>query len=165
MAPKKKQDKNKGKGKAGKGKGKGKASSSGGGGSDPNPDYTNRLYELLRRQIHSNWCIDLNDVRGSNIVTQMDAMGWRQFVTTGHHINERVVRKFYASMIPADFKERKPVGVRGVNILIRPKEINNYYGTTAHRRLRDGVPDLDIHVRYNTALAKDLCMNKDDNQV
>jgi hypothetical protein len=140
-----------------KSKGKG-ASSSGSRVGVRNPDYVVRMENCLGRALLSERCIDLNNLIGSNIPQQVDDMGWRQFVTTAHRINERVVREFYAAMVPAEFEKGTPVKVRGVDVEFNIQDINRYYGTRPYRELDTGVPKLSIFSRYNEDLARELRM-------
>ncbi|KAI9169447.1 hypothetical protein LWI28_012465 [Acer negundo] len=77
-------------------------------------DYIIRLELNLGKAILSERNIDLNNLIGSSIPQQVDAKGWRQFVTTAHRINERVVREFYAAMDPKKFEKGTSVKVRGL---------------------------------------------------
>ena len=138
-------------------KGKG-ASSSGSSVGIRHPDYILRLQHNLGRAILSERCMDLNSLIESNIPNQVEAMGWRQYVTTAHRINERLVREFYAAMDFKEFEKGTPVKVRGVDVGFSVQDINRYYGTRTYRELDTGVPKLGIFKRYNEDLARELRM-------
>ncbi|KAK4843879.1 hypothetical protein QYF36_013858 [Acer negundo] len=93
-----------------------------------NPNFHVRLENNLGRAILSERNMDLNNLLGFEVSQMVDAMGWRQLVTTTHRINESA------------------------------QDINRYYSTQNHGDLDTGVPKLAIFRRYNLELARDLCM-------
>ncbi|KAK0595674.1 hypothetical protein LWI29_008923 [Acer saccharum] len=121
-------------------------------------NYQGRLKVNLGRAILIERNIDLNNLIESEVPSQVEALGWRQFVTTAHRINERLVREFYAAMDPKEFERGVPVKVRGVDVGFSAQDINVYYGTSNHSDLDSGVPNLDIFRRYNIDLAAELRM-------
>ncbi|KAK4838590.1 hypothetical protein QYF36_014911 [Acer negundo] len=121
--------------------------------------YVLRLENNLGRAILSERNMDLNNLIGSEVPQLVDAMGWCQFVTTAHQINERLVRGFYAAMDCKEFEKGTPVKVRGVDVGFSAQDINRYYGTHNHRDLDTGVPGLSILIRYNLDLAGELRMS------
>ena len=120
--------------------------------------YHVRLEHNLGRAMLSERNMDLNNLLGSEVPHLVDAMGWRQFVTTAHQINERLVREFYAAMDYKEFEKGTPVKVRGVDVGFSAQDINRYYGTRNHGDLDTGVPKLSIFRRYNLELASELRM-------
>ncbi|KAI9170441.1 hypothetical protein LWI28_028066 [Acer negundo] len=125
-----------------------------------------RLQNILTRTIHLNKSIDLNDVNGSDIVRQVEGMGWHQFVTKPREsANLNIVRGFYASMIPNEFLEKKSVKVRDVDVFIRSQEINAYYETTPHDDLSKGIPKNNIFRLYDLELATALRREMDNRDV
>ena len=148
-------------------KGKGKASSSRSRRVDEhslrNALYAGRLQNILSRTIHPDRSIDLDDVGGTDIVRQVDGMGWRQFVTTPRsRANVSIVREFYASMIHGEFVTGRSVKVRDVDVFVRPQEINEYYGTSSHEDLPNGLPQLNIFRLYHPELAESLRREMDN---
>ena len=79
-------------------------------------------------------------------------------MTTANRINERLVREFYATMVPSEFEKGTPVKVRGVDVEFNIQDINRYYGTRPYRELDTGVPKLSIFSSYNEDLARELRM-------
>ena len=43
--------------------------------------YAGRLSNIFTRTVHPDRAIDLEDVAGTDIVRQVEGMGWRQYVT------------------------------------------------------------------------------------
>ncbi|KAK0577370.1 hypothetical protein LWI29_032129 [Acer saccharum] len=138
-------------------KGKG-VSASGSSNGVRHSNYVGRLEVNLGRAILSERNIDLNNLIESEVPNQVEALGWRQFVTTAHRINERLVREFYAAMDPKEFERGIPVKMRGVDVGFSAQDINEYYGTSDHSDLDTGVPNLSIFRRYNVELAAELRM-------
>ena len=119
--------------------------------------YTHRLENIRNRTIHPDRSIDLNDVGGTDIVRQVEGMGWRQFVTKPRErANVSIVREFYAGMIPSEFLEGRSVKVRDVDVFVRPDDINRYYGTISHEDLPTGFPKMHIFRLYDSTLAASL---------
>ncbi|KAI9160188.1 hypothetical protein LWI28_005914 [Acer negundo] len=119
-------------------------------------NYVSWLEHNLGRALLSERNIYLNNMIGSSIPQQVDAMGWHQFVTTANQINERVVREFYAAMDPKEFENGTPVKARGVDVGFNVQDINMHYGTKTYKELDTGVPKLIIFKRYNLELARQL---------
>ncbi|KAK4839538.1 hypothetical protein QYF36_022655 [Acer negundo] len=92
------------------------ASSSGSSVGVRNLNFHVRLENNLGRAILSERNIDLNNLLRSEVPQMVDAMGWRQLVTTTYRINERLVREFYAAMVHTEFDKGTPVKVRGVDV-------------------------------------------------
>lgn len=148
-------------------KGKGKASGSRNRRIDEhslrNALYAGRLRNILTRTVHHDRAIDLEDVGGTDIVRQVEGMGWRQFVTKPRNrANVSIVREFYASMIPDEFLEGKSVRVRDVDVFIRPQDINDYYGTTSLDDLQNGLPREGTFRLYDSTLAASLRREMND---
>ena len=141
-----------------KNKGKGVSTSGATSNGVRNSNYTARLEHNLGRTILSERNIDLNNLIESEVPFQVEALGWTQFVTTAYHINERLVREFYAAMDPKEFEKGVPVKVRGVDVGFSAHDINVYYGTRDHTDLDTGVPKLRMFSRYNLDLARELRM-------
>ncbi|KAI9161796.1 hypothetical protein LWI28_020764 [Acer negundo] len=134
------------------------ASSSGSSVGVRNLNFHVRLENNLGRAILSERNMDLNNLLRAEVPQMVDAMGWRQLVTTTYRINERLVRKFYAAMVHTEFDKGTLVKVRGVDVGFSAQDINSYYGTQNYGDLDTGVPKLAIFMRYNLELAQDLCM-------
>ena len=105
----------------------------------------------------------MDDVGGTDIVRQVDGMGWRQFVTTPRsRANVSIMREFYASMINGEFVAGRSVKVRDVDVFVRPHEINEYYGTSSHEDLPNGLPQRNIFRLYHPELAESLRREMDN---
>lgn len=65
-------------------------------------------------------------------------------------------------MIPDEFLEGKSVRVRDVDVFIRPQDINDYYGTTSHDDLQNGLPREGTFRLYDATLAVSLRREMDN---
>jgi hypothetical protein len=125
--------------------------------------YAGRLSNIFTRTVHPDRAIDLEDVAGTDIVRQVEGMGWRQYVTKPRdRANVSIVREFYASMIPDEFLEGKSVKVRDVDVFIRPQDINDYYEVASHDDLPNGIPDQGKFRLYDSSLAASLRREMND---
>lgn len=58
---------------------------------------------------------------------QFTARNWMNLVTVPKAINEEIVREFYVAASPMEYRTRKIITFRGLNIRLGPAQINNYF--------------------------------------
>ena len=65
-------------------------------------------------------------------------------------------------MIHGQFVAERSIKVRDMDVFVRPKDINEYYGTSSHDDIPTGLPQLNIFRLYHPELAESLRREMDN---
>ncbi|KAK2642994.1 hypothetical protein Ddye_024757 [Dipteronia dyeriana] len=85
---------------------------------------------------------------------ELDRLEWHTFVTMRNQCNEQIVRQFYTAMILGFFEQGGPVFVKGKNVYISLKDINDWLGVKSYLKFEDEYQNEKDYKMYNLNLAK-----------
>ena len=94
-----------------------------------NREFATRRAILTNRPIIYERGIQVHTLEGTSIPDIVRSRNWENFVRTPNLANMTMVREFYASMVPAYFRNRGCVLVRDVVVEITERTINAHFGT------------------------------------
>ena len=123
-------------------------------GGKPNANYKKRLEVNFKREILMERGINMKELEDTFVMEEIGRLEWHTFITMRNQCNELMVREFYAAMIPSVFEQGGPVFVRGKNVYINPKDINDWLGTKSYPEFEDGYQNKNDYKMYNLNLAK-----------
>ncbi|KAJ9544907.1 hypothetical protein OSB04_024614 [Centaurea solstitialis] len=129
-----------------------------------NPDFDTRLKAMQRRGVYPERTLNLDAIPLPTLRAMAEARGWMDLISQPGPYDPRLVREFYAAMIPPIFNRHSTVIVRGVTVQISVDDICQHF----HLRRPDGVdittgiapiPGVEPHDVYNHTISRSLRRN------
>ncbi|KAL5794977.1 hypothetical protein ACOSP7_003571 [Xanthoceras sorbifolium] len=91
------------------------------------PQFAEHLKKAEKRPIQLKRCIDIDALDGTGILEVVRARQLERFVQHPNDASDKLVRKFYASMVPDDFFAWGTTLVQRRQITLTPQIVNEYY--------------------------------------
>ncbi|KAL5798943.1 hypothetical protein ACOSQ2_003763 [Xanthoceras sorbifolium] len=125
------------------------------------PQFAERLKKAEKRPIQLKCCIDIDALDGTGILEVVRARQLERFVQHPNDASDKLVRKFYASMVLDDFFAWGTILVQGRQITLTPQIVNEYYELP---NLPQAPGEMEVHqffTIHNPNLAESLRMDWD----
>ncbi|KAL5758256.1 hypothetical protein ACOSP7_020867 [Xanthoceras sorbifolium] len=120
------------------------------------PQFAKRLKKGEKRPLQLEWGINIDALDGTGIPEVVRARQWLHFVQHPNDANDKLVRKFYTSMVPDDFFAWGTVVVQGRQITLTPEIVNEYYGLPNLSQAPSGMERHQFFTIHNQDLAGSL---------